>query len=90
MQNIRIIKGTFILFEDNTPIRVVSKEFVKQFQENNRKKLINKISKYTLLKLAREIEKTALNIVLSTTQKDIEYYKSLQKLHFEEILRRSN
>lgn len=90
MQNIRIIKGAFVLFEDNAPIKCVSKEFVKQFQENNRKKLINKISKYTLLKLAREIEKTALDIVLARTESDIEYYKNLQKLHFEEILRRSN
>lgn len=90
MQNIRILKGAYVLFEDNTPIRVVSKEFVKQFQENNRKELINKISKYTLLKLAAEIEKTALDIVLAKTESDIEYYKNLQKLHFEEILRRSN
>lgn len=90
MQSIKIIKGAFVLFENNTPIKVVSKEFVKKFQEDNRKKLIDKISKYTLLKLAREIEKTALDIVLPATQKDREYYKSLQKLHFEEILRRSN
>lgn len=90
MQSIKIIKGAFVLFEDNTPIKVVSEEFVKKVQEDNKKKLINKISKYTLLKLAAEIEKTALDIVLPATQEDREYYKSLQKLHFEEILRRSN
>ena len=90
MQSIKIIKGAFVLFEDNTPIKVVSEEFVKKVREDNKKKLINKISKYTLLKLAAEIEKTALDIVLAKTESDVEYYKNLQKLHFEEILRRSS
>lgn len=90
MKHIKTIKGAFVLFEDNTPIKVVSEEFVKKVREDNRKELINKISKYTLLKLAAEIEKTALDIVLPSTQEEREYYKNLQKLHFEEILRRSN
>ena len=41
MQSIKIIKGAFVLFEDNTPIKVVSAEFVKKVPEDNKKKLIN-------------------------------------------------
>lgn len=90
MKRILEIKGKFVLFENNTPIRVISPEELNMIRQENREKLKAQIRRYTLLKLAREIEKTALDIVLSTNPADKEYYEKLQKLHFEEILRRSN
>jgi GTP-binding protein EngB required for normal cell division len=90
MKRILEIKGKFVLFENNTPIKVVSPKELDKIRQENREKLKAKIRRYTLLKLAREIEITALNIVTSTHSADKEYYEKLQRLHFEEILRRSN
>lgn len=90
MKRILEIKGKFVLIENNIPIRVISPEELDKIRQENREKLKAQIRRYTLLKLAREIEKTALDIVLPSTQEEREYYKNLQKLHFEEILRRSN
>lgn len=90
MERILKINGRFILFKDNTPIKVISPEELDRIRQENRKKLQAKIRRYTLLKLAAEIEHTVSNIVLSRHQEDKEYYEELQKLHFEEILRRSN
>ena len=90
MKRIVEIKGKFVLLEGNTPIKVISSEELDKIRQENRKKLQAKIRKYILIKLAREIENTALNIVFSTNPADKEYYKELQQLHFEEILRRGN
>lgn len=90
MKRILEIKGKFVLIENNIPIRVISPEELAKIRQENKEKLKAKIRRYTLLKLAAEIEKTALDIVLAKTESDVEYYKGLQKLHFEEILRRSN
>lgn len=90
MKRILEIKGKFVLIENNIPIRVISPEELDKIRQENREKLKAQIRRYTLLKLAREIEKTALDIVLSTNPADKEYYEKLQRLHFEEILRRSN
>lgn len=88
MKRIVKIKEYFVLVENNTPIKVITQEELNELLQKQKEELKAKIRKYTLLKLAREIEYTALLIITTNSKSEKKELEDLQKLHFEEILRR--